>query len=490
MNKKLLFFTFITFYSINFLNAQTNLIRNFADSPSNFCIYKDKLYFAAGETSYNRELWVYDAAIALSSTNPKLVADLNDDQSSSSYPKNLVVYNGKLFFSNNFFLYSYNSEEPISTTNPKKIGKRGNGLVVYNQKLYYEDASEYPKSWIWVYDDTQSIGATNPKKLNTDLITNSTSLGFRFKSIVFNNKLYYCGSNANDQNFELYVYDSNAPISGTNPKKVSEINPGKEPSTPNDFLIWNNKLYFTADDGTGAELWSYDEINAPVKEYDIDPSAYGGIVQYKTLYNGKLYFSGHNSLGTELWRYDDVNKSELVSDIYPGNEYATPRNLTVHNNKLFFDAENGTKGRELWYYDSTIPNSSTNPKLIDLFNGSASGRDLDGGMIEYNNTLYFAGKTSNANIGLFSLNDGNLSIDDHEKKSAAVVYPNPTSGNLTIESNGEVIDLIKVTNSLGQEVSTIYPNNTKQLLTLKSKGLYIIQIKTSKGTETQKILVN
>ncbi|WP_409416145.1 T9SS type A sorting domain-containing protein [Flavobacterium sp. PS2] len=491
MNTKLLFLNLFLLFSFNFSHAQFSLVKNFSETPSNFHVHNGRLYFSATETNLNNnELWVYDANVSLSSSNPKLLADLNNDLNISSYPRNFTSYNGKLFFSDNTFLYSYNSEEPISQTNPLKIGNKGNGLVVYNNKLYYEEATEYPKSWLWVYDDTQSISTANPKKLNTNSELNSTSLGFRFKSIVFNNKLYYCGDNLNDKNYELYVYDSKLPISNTNPKKINDINAGANPSTPQGFIIFNNKLYFSADDGTGEELWSYDEISSPIKAYDLDPSRYGGYFQDKTLYNSKMYFSGHTNLGTELFSYDGISTVELVADINLGTEFSIPKKLTVYENKLFFNAANGTQGRELWYYDSNIPSSSTNPKIIDLFNGPESGMDLSSDLIEYNGILYFSGKTSNTNIGLFALKNNNLGVINYERKLGNILYPNPTSGIINIESPEEIIDQLNIINSLGQEISSLKPNNKKQVINLKNKGLYFIQIKTKNGIETQKVIVN
>lgn len=207
MKSKFYFYLALLFLPFNSF-GQFNLIKNFGSSPSNFYVYKNKLYFTGREVNTgNDELWVYDSTLPINSLNPKMLIDLDNNASVGSYPKNFLTYNNKLFFSNNNYLYSYDSDQPISSENPKIIGNRGNGLIVYNNKLYYEEASEYPKSWIWVYDDSQPISSSNPKKLTDNPQINSTSLGFRFTSVIYNNKLFYCGSNLNDQNYELYVYD-------------------------------------------------------------------------------------------------------------------------------------------------------------------------------------------------------------------------------------------------------------------------------------------
>ena len=43
---------------------------------------------------------------------------------------------------------------------------------------------------------------------------------------------------------------------------------------PNDFIVFNNELYFEANDGTnGNELWKYDGVNAPSMVADIRPGS-------------------------------------------------------------------------------------------------------------------------------------------------------------------------------------------------------------------------
>ena len=45
-------------------------------------------------------------------------------------------------------------------------------------------------------------------------------------------------------------------------------------SYPNDFIVFNNELYFEANDGTnGNELWKYDGVNAPSMIADIYPGS-------------------------------------------------------------------------------------------------------------------------------------------------------------------------------------------------------------------------
>ncbi len=81
-------------------------------------------------------------------------------------------------------------------------------------------------------------------------------------------------------------------------------------------------------------------------------------------------------------------------------------------------------------------------------------------------------------------------INEATKETAFTVYPNPTSGKLTIKANGENIRTLEITNSLGQVV--LHPtllNNSIDISTLAA-GLYTLSVTTNNGTSSQLILKN
>ncbi|MCS3531439.1 T9SS type A sorting domain-containing protein [Chryseobacterium sp. JUb7] len=493
MNKKLFSAAFVALLSLHSIKAQINLIKKFSDVqvPSAFSVHKGKLYFMGREeNTSNTEMWVYDSSLSVSATNPKLLVDLDNDPATGTSPKNFTTYNGKLFFSNNLNTYSYDDTLPISATNPRIIGPRGNSLRVFDNKLFYEEAVNSPIS-IWTFDDNLPVSATNPKRL-VEPNVNAIMTNFGFVSAVFNDKLYFNGRTTNNNNSELYVYNPAVATSATNPSRVYDINPGNNGSFPGGFITYQNKLYFTANDGTGEELWMYNGINNPSKVYDFDTSPYGGLAYYKTLYNDQMYFAAHNNtVGTELWRYNGVNTPQLVADIYPGTEYSIPRNLTVFNNKLVFDATNGVNGREIWVYDSTLATSSSNPRLIDIFPGSGNGFDTASTFVVYNDILYFGARTSSSNAGLFSIQASYLSTSETESVSKAdiKIYQNPSSEEVTVES-AENLQEIQVLSAIGQNIMKLAPNSKKETVSLSNKGLYYFVIKTAKNNKiVKKIMV-
>ncbi len=123
---------------------------------------------------------------------------------------------------------------------------------------------------------------------------------------------------------------------------ASTIEPGK-----NRMVIYNNKLFFAADNGvTGSELWSIDVSDTVTLEADIGDSVSGSRPAWLTVYNNKLYFSAANVQGNiELWVFDDsTGLPSLVKDIFPGNDQSgfpqasQPAALTVYNDTLYFNA--------------------------------------------------------------------------------------------------------------------------------------------------------
>ena len=63
-------------------------------------------------------------------------------------------------------------------------------------------------------------------------------------------------------------------------------------------------MYFVADDGlTGPELWESDGTNAGTQlVIDLNPGAIGSGPQNFTIYNNRLYFTATNAtIGTELF---------------------------------------------------------------------------------------------------------------------------------------------------------------------------------------------
>ena len=98
-----------------------------------------------------------------------------------------------------------------------------------------------------------------------------------------------------------------------------DIIPGPAQSEPKNIIQLGNKLYFSADDGTGSgsELSSYDGISV-TRLTDINPGPDGSSIAHPAALDGILYFTAND--GThgerELFKYDPgTGIASLLADI-------------------------------------------------------------------------------------------------------------------------------------------------------------------------------
>jgi len=249
-------------------------------------------------------------------------------------------------------------------------------------------------------------------------------------------------------------------------------------SEPDGFIYYNGKTYFIADDGTyGKELWVTDgseagtvmlkDINTTIV---VDSSAtYGSNPSNFVVYNNKLYFSAAGSYDTsndiydtELWVTDGtetgtVQVKDINSTLISGSETSTynsnPSNLTLFNGLLYFsaagsyDTSNYIYDTELWVTDGTETGTvqvkdinstlisgsetstySSNPSNLTVFNGllyfSAAG-SYDTSNYIYDTELWV---TDGTEIGTVQVKDINTTLISGSETSTY----NSNPSNLTV----------------------------------------------------------
>ncbi|XOV69169.1 MAG: T9SS type A sorting domain-containing protein [Fluviicola sp.] len=79
---------------------------------------------------------------------------------------------------------------------------------------------------------------------------------------------------------------------------------------------------------------------------------------------------------------------------------------------------------------------------------------------------------------------------EHNETSKISIYPNPTSGIISIQNPGKVLSAITVTNLEGRQILHTEINGTKSLdLSNNASGIYLVTVSNEKGTSTKRIVL-
>lgn len=453
-----------------------------------------------------------------------LVADINTGSNNSS-PYYINTLNNKIYFvaanGTNFKLYSSDG----TTSGTQLVGPNtGNGavwnLTKYNNKLYFTYDDGINGLELWTSDGT-SAGTFLLKNI---WIGNSSG-GIPYSSnprffTVCNDLLFFQASTATRQE-GLWV---------TNGTEAGTIMLGNQYSNPfsstNDFLVFNNKIYFQGNSGSGYGMWSSDGTTAGtqlVKSGQIGTS--GG--SYAILNNHFYFQNGDNTNGQELWKSDGTSiGTVLVKNINTIGFSSDPQNFFSDTQKVYFSANDGITGRELWSSNGTeagtqlikdinigIGNSITfagSPNGMVLFNNEVYSFGYNGTSIEflktngtfaetsviktisnivevsfsyvYNGKIYFGASSSvGSNINSLYVSDGTTSGTNQISPTILVsfTYGNNIVGNnnelyFSANYNGVGYELCKLTGLLSVEKQDftdkikVYPNPTNTNITINT----------------------
>lgn len=502
--------------------AQVSLVQDInptGDSnPSDFTELNGVLYFKASDlNSVNFELWRTDGTNA----GTYLVKDLNT--SASSNPTGLFAFNNKIYFKAGGSLYSSDGSdagtvlfkssafiyEPYFTELNNELyyarhfasGQRGlfkfdgtsetqlstGGEVRYlskygsaNKIIFQSDGTNSQDWEIWQSDGTPS-GTNELADLNGGDLIGSDAKQF-FEA---NGKVFFTAFGANNVGRELFITDGTT--SGT--VLIKNINPTNSGgnaanSNPNNFTLFNNKLYFTANDATnGDELWVSDGTTAGTyMVLDLYTGATGSNPSNLFVFNNALYFSAdHPTLGREVFKCTISNNVTNLKNISIGSGSSNPSNFIEYNGKLYFVAEDPVNGRELW--SSTGFNSTTN-LVADINSGSANSNPDN--LAVMGNNLYFSADDGVSGIGneLYKYIDPVLTISKNELISIDI-YPNPTKNVFTIKNDS--IKGIEIYDVNGKKMKSIEASSVYNIEDLKT-GIYFIKVFNDNGIKIGRIV--
>ncbi len=352
-------------------------------------VYDGDLYFIANNVAHgsNNELWKWDGAAV------SQAAEIRPGDE-GSWINSLAVYGGRLYFSARGpsdlqRVWSYDSgtgsasQVPDPASGP--VPKNPQSLIVYGANLYWR-ATDFSTvgTELWEYD-----GAT-PAVID---IAPGPGTSYPQGFILYNNALHFLANGADGAGSELWKYD------GAALARLTDIYPGQDAGDPRHMGVYDGDLYFSAKDGvTGNELWRYDPL-VPAGASLVADIVPGGIYDsgnpsHMTAYNGKLYFSADDGTGAgnELWRYDvatdtaemfcNINELPPPSGGEDPEHESWPSQFFEYEGILYFAADDGVHGRELWATDG-----NTAWLVLDIYPGQyGSGV---GGFCIYQGDLYF-----------------------------------------------------------------------------------------------------
>lgn len=220
---------------------------------------------------------------------------------------------------------------------------------------------------------------------------------------------------------------------GYGAEQVADIRPGPASSAPTSMAVFNDALYFAANDGThGRELWRLRRgALAPELVDDIVPGPLESGPARLTVAGNALYFIATTpATGAEVFRYDGVSPPAVAADIHPGPasslftsafltpygdevfvsawdgvaggddlfavgpnglrafnlspDGSNPHSFAVHDGVLYFSAATASHGGELWAYDG----GAAPVRVTDIVPGSGSSNP--GGVMKLGNKLIFS----------------------------------------------------------------------------------------------------
>ncbi|MDF1800707.1 MAG: hypothetical protein P1V81_16145 [Planctomycetota bacterium] len=325
-------------------------------SISRLVAYNGKLWFSANDGTHGSELWTSDGTAA----GTKMVADIRPG-SSSSFIKQLVGMGGKVYFgasdgTNGAELWGSDGTEGgtalVFDVNPGSSGSNVDDIVLEpaGNRLLFRAFQSGVGTELWESDGT-AAGTALLKDINAGPGSSSCD-----QFVHWNGEVYF---RANDGVNGQELWKTDGTTAGT--VLVADIHPTSHSQSPDlsYYAELGGELFFEARGANGSELWKTDGTSAGTVEVaDIRTGVDSSSPADLLVYNGRLYFTAEDStFGRELWSTDGTaGGTAILKDIQGGVTSAflnTDNNFMLFGGELFFKASDGNTGSELWKTDGT-----------------------------------------------------------------------------------------------------------------------------------------
>lgn len=395
----------------------------------------DTLYFSANDQIYGRELWQlrpYD-------TFPQRITDIIPLGASSlkAEGKSICKMDSTLYFSardtaDNYELWSLKNGvvKKVKEIYPGIEGSDPNHMIVYEGRLYfsakspnygYELHSYDPilDTVMMVYDLAPGSASSNPQNL---------TLG--------NYRRLYLTADDGALGRELYTYS----FLDTQIHLIADLMPGSQSGVYGLIVSTGVTLYlvgrqphcgwemFYSYQLSGFHIYQRSDLNTGTAN-GINPVLTNTEHQHMVYFKYGIYYEGYdrNSGAYHLIRGNENNINQIIFPTNP-NGNSEVGEVVVYNYKIFFTATDGVHGKELWFTDGVNP-----PQMAaDVLQGSMGSNPRN--LTVANGYLYFTADVQGS-IGeeLFRLEDKTLSVTAVGKTKQLRLYPNPSTGSITID---------------------------------------------------------
>lgn len=461
--------------------------------PEEFTVVDGTLYFVADDGVHGRELWKTDGT----EVGTVIVKDIYPGTESglSNPGENLLTaVNGTLMFFAEDGVYGrelWKSDGTEAGTVLVQDIYAGNYGSVANARfalnvngiLFFHATSDDAFGWqLWKSDGT-SIGTTKVTELW------ATSMWGDNPAVVIGETLYFI---PNEYYFGYELWKSDGTEAGT--MMVKDIRPTTADSwpTPRELTNINGTLFFSANDGvSGRELWKSDGTESgTVMVKDIFPLSIGSIEDefgdfyLEEIANMAFFAADNGPDGLELWKTDGSESGTVrVSDIYSGGNGSNPEGIINVNDRVFFSATDGVNGRELWSSDGTNAGTIAHG---DINSGSADAYPIR--LTNVNGILFFVAYNEATGSELWALNTL-TGVDETYNQTKVIAYPNPTTGSLQVKA--DEMHSYQVFDSVGKLIISERAVGAASVdISNQPSGIYTLQLQTTQGTITRKLVKN
>ncbi|SCY14785.1 Por secretion system C-terminal sorting domain-containing protein [Nonlabens sp. Hel1_33_55] len=406
-------------------------------NPRNIIAYDGQLFFTAddssginsGGTDTGTEPWKSDGTAAGTS----IVADIAVGDGEASNPFNVFIFNDMLYFTaNDGAAELWTSDLTAAGTVkvdlfPEVTGDVPNNAVVLGNTVFLTANLPSGNNQLSEWDGTNDAQVALNSAGN-EIITTATEL------TTYNGLIYGYIENSVDEatvGRELYSYD---PISDVY-TLVKDIASGDANSGISGFTVANGLLYFEAQ----GNLWQSDGTNTNTIEVPQNDALGMNGVNNIFNFNENILFEGDNGAGDQLWNLNTTTGTiTQVSSNTGDNPDHDPSDYVVFGDFVYYSAESSSSTDSFLFRTDGVETVQLDNTIKDVDDITL----LDG-------FLYFEGEDTNTDLGneLYVFNPATASISRVERTSVNM-YPNPStngivnfSGNTVSDNGFEINDL-------------------------------------------------